>query len=369
MANRRMISKDIYETDNFSEMPNSAQSLYTHFILQADDDGFISNPRLLLRMYGANNDDLKLLIAKGFLIPFEDGVVAITHWKMMNTIRKERYTPTNYKDDFQKLELTDQKSYRLLAPIQKPSLKNVIPMDDQKTTACQTVCQTTGVTNGMTTGVTSGVQSVIPSVGKYSKGKVRSDKGKYIHPTTDSQTESPYSEIINYLNRKFSMRLNYDLAPTRTIIDDRMNEGYSIDDFKLLIDCLSDSNDITWNNEEEKKSALRPAKLFTHDNFTKYVDNSEKPKDPFNQPSNQQFTTESKVKGIINYINTIYSNEIAEGECTKLVDDDETKRILNLILSSNEEQDIIGIIKENSSDSPTPQDMLEMLKEDFELPF
>ena len=364
MANRRMISKAIYETDNFSEMPNSAQSLYTHYILQADDDGFVGNPKILLRMYGANDDDLKLLIAKGFLIPFEDGVIAITHWKMMNNIRKERYTPTNYKDDYQKLELTDQKSYKLLAPIKRPSLEDTLPQNDQKTTPCQT----SGMTTSQTSGVTSGVQSVIPSVGKYSKGKVRSDKERDIHTSSNiqSETKNKYEEIIEYLNKKFSMRLNPNLSNTNKAIDQMTEQGYSVDDFKILIDKLDSSNAISWNNEEEKKEALRPKTLFTKENFDKYL-NETKLKDHFNTNNGGiKFTHNDKVKGIISYINKVFNKEIDDDDSIKLHDDEQTDKTINLALSlfKNDDKKLLDYIKENRDDYSTTTELLTKLEQE-----
>lgn len=83
MANRRMFSLDVVDTDKFLEMPLSTQALYFHFGMRADDDGFVSSPKRIIKSLCCNEDDLKLLIAKGYLIPFESGVVVISDW---NTI-------------------------------------------------------------------------------------------------------------------------------------------------------------------------------------------------------------------------------------------------------------------------------------------
>lgn len=93
MAQRRMFSKGVTESDPFLDMPLSTQALYFHLGMQADDDGFVS-PNRIIRMIGSNPDDLKVLLAKGFLIPFESGVLVITHWKESNYIQKDRYKPT-----------------------------------------------------------------------------------------------------------------------------------------------------------------------------------------------------------------------------------------------------------------------------------
>ena len=111
MANRRMFSMTIIDTDAFLEMPDSSQVLYFHLAMRADDDGFISNPKRISRMIGASDDDLKLLVTKEFLIPFESGVCVIRHWRLHNYIRKDRYTPTFHKFEKSLIGLTENNSY------------------------------------------------------------------------------------------------------------------------------------------------------------------------------------------------------------------------------------------------------------------
>lgn len=111
MAERRCFTKKITESDAFLDMPVSTQCLYFHLNMNADDDGFVNNPRKLQRMVGCTEDDLKLLIAKNFLLAFDTGVIVIKHWRMHNTLRNDRYHPTDYKEEFQKLGLKDNGSY------------------------------------------------------------------------------------------------------------------------------------------------------------------------------------------------------------------------------------------------------------------
>ena len=99
MAERRMFAKTIIDSDAFLDMPLSTQSLYFHLSMRADDDGFINNPKKVQRMVGCGDDDLKLLIVKNFIIPFESGVVVIKHWKIHNYIRNDRYKPTVYVEE------------------------------------------------------------------------------------------------------------------------------------------------------------------------------------------------------------------------------------------------------------------------------
>lgn len=114
MAERRMFAKTIIDSDAFLDMPLSSQALYFHLSMRADDDGFINNPRKIQRMIGASDDDLKLLIAKRFLIIFESGVVVIKHWKIHNYIQSDRYKKTVYTDEKSMLGTKDNKSYTLL---------------------------------------------------------------------------------------------------------------------------------------------------------------------------------------------------------------------------------------------------------------
>lgn len=113
MANKRMFSMSILDSDAFLDMPLSTQALYLHLNMRADDDGFVSNPKRIQRLIGASEDDLKLLLAKRFLLVFEDGVMVIKHWRMHNTIRSDRYTPTPYQDELSRLFIKQNKSYSL----------------------------------------------------------------------------------------------------------------------------------------------------------------------------------------------------------------------------------------------------------------
>lgn len=96
MAERRMFCKSVIDSDVFSDMPLTTQALYFHLGMRADDDGFVNNPKKIQRSIGATADDMKLLIAKEFIIPFESGVIVITHWKQHNYIQKDRYHPTRH---------------------------------------------------------------------------------------------------------------------------------------------------------------------------------------------------------------------------------------------------------------------------------
>lgn len=107
MANRRMFSLDVINTDDFMEMPLTAQALYFHLGMRADDDGFISSPRQIMKAVECKQDDMKVLVSKGYVIPFENGIVVIRHWKQHNYIQKDRYRKTKFTQERSRLELRE----------------------------------------------------------------------------------------------------------------------------------------------------------------------------------------------------------------------------------------------------------------------
>ncbi len=127
MAERRMFAKTIIDSDAFLDMPTSARLLYYDLSMRADDDGFINSPKKIIRMTGAAEDDLKVLIIKKFVIPFENGVVVIKHWFIHNYIRKDTYNETPYKQEKAMLLIDENKSYKLI------SEESVLPVDEAST--------------------------------------------------------------------------------------------------------------------------------------------------------------------------------------------------------------------------------------------
>lgn len=111
MAQRRMFSKKIIETDLFMEMPATAKLLYFYLNMSADDDGFVGNPKTIKLISGATDDDLKILIAKQFIIPFDSGVIVIKDWKIHNYIAKDRYNETQYINEKSELIIEENGSY------------------------------------------------------------------------------------------------------------------------------------------------------------------------------------------------------------------------------------------------------------------
>ena len=218
MAQRRMFNKTITNNDNFLEMPDSSQNLYFHLSMNADDDGFVDNWKSIIRMTGHKEDDLKILIAKQYIIPFESGVIVIRHWRLNNYLQKDRITPTNYKEE-KALLTTD--------------LNNVYNLD----TKC------------------------IHSIDKNSIDKNKKD----ILP--DKKEPEICNEIIEYLNLKANTKFRSNSAATKRHLNARLAEGFTIDDFKKVIDVKCTQ----WLNDPNMKKYLRPETLFTASHFESYL--------------------------------------------------------------------------------------------------
>lgn len=197
MAERRMFAKTIIDSDSFLDMSLSTQALYFHLSMRADDDGFINNPKKIQRMIGATNDDLKLLIAKNFIIPFESGVVVIKHWKIHNYIQSDRYKETVYTDEKAMLTVKENKAYTL-----------GIPNGNQLDTEC--------IQNGYS--LETQVRLGKESIGKDSKESIpakpkRTRRGEYNHVLlTDEEYQKLQKEygnadeLIRYLDEYKEMK-------------------------------------------------------------------------------------------------------------------------------------------------------------------
>ena len=132
MAERRMFAKTIIDSDAFLDMPMSARLLYYDLAMRADDDGFINSPKKIMRFVGASIDDLNILAIRKFIIPFDNGVVVIKHWRIHNYIRKDRYSETTYSEEKSLLEVDENRAYRLISD-EKNSEK--MPTVNQRSTS------------------------------------------------------------------------------------------------------------------------------------------------------------------------------------------------------------------------------------------
>lgn len=222
MAQRRMFSKDITTSDIFVDMPMSSQLLYFHLGMEADDEGFIGNAKMLSRAYGSNNDDLTLLKAKGFIIMFDSGVSVVKDWNLNNRIRKDRIKETIYRSEKSLLTVDSLGVYQI---------------DNQMTTKCQP---------------NDNQMSAQYRLGKYRLGKVSKD----IVP--QSETVPPYKTIIDYLNDKAGTKYRSSSKDTQKHIKARFNNGFTLEDFKTVID----NKVFEWGNNSKMSVYLRPKTLF-----------------------------------------------------------------------------------------------------------
>lgn len=175
-----MFTKRITESDAFLDMPSSTQMLYFHFSMNADDDGFVNNPKKIQKMCGASDDDFKLLIVKSFIILFDSGIIVIKHWKMHNYIQADRYRPTDYVEEKSMLGIKSNKAYTL----------DVSKMD----TEC--------IQNGYIGKDSIGKVSIDKnSIDKDSKGEsVRGEKDKRFYPPTLDEVKQYCEERKNNID-------------------------------------------------------------------------------------------------------------------------------------------------------------------------
>jgi len=139
MAEKRMFTGKITESDAFLDMPLSSQCLYFHLCMYADDEGFVKNPKRIQRMIGANDDDMRVLISKNFVIIYENGVIVIKHWKMHNCIRKDRLHETEYHEEKAMLYVKESGAYTLDPSQGVPLLSTICqPNDNQMMDRCRT---------------------------------------------------------------------------------------------------------------------------------------------------------------------------------------------------------------------------------------
>lgn len=228
MAEKRMFTQKIIDSDAFLDMPLSSQALYFHLNMRADDDGFINNPRRIQRTIGASDDDLKLLCAKRFVIGFESGVIVIKHWRMHNTLRKDRYNPTQYQEELALLDVKGNNAYtERIYELPEPE---VLPM--------ATTWQPNG--NQMATQY----REVENSIDKISRDKGSNDSG-------ESASCQQIVDLYNSICKSFPAVRTLSEA-RRKAIKARL-KTYTLDDIKTVFEnaeassFLKGKNDRNWS--------------------------------------------------------------------------------------------------------------------------
>ena len=116
MADRRMFTKKVTDDDNFMQLSSSAQALYLHLSMSADDDGFCNQVSLCMFKAHASIGDLQALLEKRYIYQFDNGVIVIKHWRMANALRKDRYTPTAFQEELAMLRIKENGSYTKRLP-------------------------------------------------------------------------------------------------------------------------------------------------------------------------------------------------------------------------------------------------------------
>ena len=217
MADRRMFTKKVTDDDNFMSLSSSAQALYLHLSMSADDDGFSNQVSVSMFKAHASVQDLQALLEKRYIYQFENGVIVIKHWRMSNALRKDRYTPTAFQEELAQLQLKDNGAYSWLP---------------------------------------NGCQMVAECLPQDSIDKDSIDKVNSIYSRAGS-TSDEVKEIVDYLNQ--AAGTNYKTGTGKTVrsIKARLNEGFTVDDFKKVID----KKVAEWKGSDMEKY-IRPETLF-----------------------------------------------------------------------------------------------------------
>ena len=230
MASRRMVSNKIIDSARFIKMPISSQCLYFHLIAKGDDDGVVEAFNVM-RMIGATEDDLKVLVAKGFVVVLNEDLVSyIADWKEHNLIRADRKVDSIYKD-------------LLLQVVEDVELLEKKPSYYSRKKKLTTICQTN---------VTIGKDSIVED------SIVEDSIGEDIYSSTKVEQNIPYKEIIDYLNERTGSNYRHTTKKTKDLIKARFNEGFNLDDFKIVIDKKC----VEWINDNNMNKYLRPETLF-----------------------------------------------------------------------------------------------------------
>ena len=232
MAERRMFAKSIVLSDAFLDMPLSARCLYFTLGVVSDDDGFVGNPKAIMRQCGASQDDMSVLLAKRYVLGFESGVIVIKHWRINNYLREDRHKSTTYIEELATLTIDEKGAYT-------EKNKVGIPVANQ-------------------------VREVgTPSIGKDSIGK---------NNNTMSGNPDDVTEVIDYLNEVLGTRYT-KCKSTVDKIKARLKEGHTVDDFKTVID----KKHAEWGDDAKMSKYLRPETLFNASHFESYLNEPIKP--------------------------------------------------------------------------------------------
>ena len=249
MARRRMFSLDVVDTDKFLDMPSSTQALYFHLGMRADDDGFVSSPKRITKTVNCSEDDLKLLIAKRYLIPFESGVVVISDWKINNWIRADRKQSTRYK--YEK-SLLDTNNYIYALTTEKQ------PSVNQLSTECHTE-DSIGKDS-------IGKDSIDKELGEVPKKKTPEET---INSTINSYTDNPELKqaLIDFIEMRKRMKKPPTIKALKLCL--KKLDNLAVDDFikikivnQSTVNCYADLYELKNNKSYTKNKSKIEELLF-----------------------------------------------------------------------------------------------------------
>jgi len=289
MANKtkRMFSSVITKQDEFLDMPLSAQALYFHINMEADDEGFVANVKSLMRQVRSSEDDLKILVAKRYLLTFESGVVVIKHWLIHNTIRQDRIQETAYQEEKSLLTIKDNLSYTdkgtLILIEENRGVGHMSDRcrthDGQMSDSCPPNLTNLYLSNNIyniedikdrkeidieNTLITNSISK--SNIDIYKKEEI---ENKEIKENTTKE-KNIISDVIGYLNDKCKTKYRINNTRTQSYIRSRLHEGFKLDDFKKVIDVKHKE----WHGTDMAKY-LNPETLFRPSNFEKYVNQAQ----------------------------------------------------------------------------------------------
>ena len=245
MANKRMFTMKIVDSDAFLDMPLSTQCLYFHLNMRADDDGFVSNPKRIKNLIGASDDDLKLLRAKRFILSFEDGVIVIKHWRMHNTIQKDRYTTTAFQEELSMLKVKENKAYSLTEG------ENIV----LETKCFQNVSTDIDIDLGLDTDLEEDKE-----LGKKKKGtKVPKEKPSDVDVITKNTVPPPVDVVEQYCRERNNG------IDAEHFCDYYATRGWKLNNGKKMVDWQAAVR--TWEGNDKKRQAEKPkSKVIDWDN-------------------------------------------------------------------------------------------------------
>lgn len=242
MAEKRMFSKTVIDSDDFLDMPLTAQALYFHLAMRADDDGFINNPKSIMRNTTGSKDDLKMLEANKFIICFDSGIVAISHWKIHNYIRKDRYNPTKCQEEMSQLLIEENGRYTICQPNDNQRLPQIRLGEDSigkvSSEGEKEVEQTAH-------SPVSNSESEYNSFGKYKHVLLTDEQYSALINDFGKKRALEYiDKVDSYCQQKGATYNDYDLTVRKWLKEDRDNSDNS---FQSSFD-LGEFDEFTLNN-------------------------------------------------------------------------------------------------------------------------